>query len=349
MIQDRDRRAQTRAHGQRHGSRRADRRPAACTRQRRQVSRLLAWAARWPDRRWAVEGAAGTGAAAGPAAGRRRPDGGGRTAPLAARVRPARHRQGGEERRRRLGCDRGRRLRRCGLRDVAAPAGRPARPALRPMRPHGEPGPPASGRPGRWRRVAQAVGQGRRQAGRPARARGRGRVGAQADRPRPARRRHPLGRQVKDIHRRIREAVAASGTTLTELFGVGPITAAMVIAHSGDPTRSPVRVVTPVTTAPVEAFSGDVRRHRLGRGGNRQLNRALHIVAVAQIRHATDGRAYRQRKLDERKPRKRRCGRSNGSCPTSPTGASSTQNGNLASTQTAWHRGNRGTGIKVGR
>ncbi|MGH8895499.1 MAG: IS110 family transposase, partial [Egibacteraceae bacterium] len=43
-----------------------------------------------------------------------------------------------------------------------------------------------------------------------------------------------LDAQVKDNHRRIREVVAASGTTLTELFGVGPITAAMIIAHSGD-------------------------------------------------------------------------------------------------------------------
>jgi transposase len=44
-----------------------------------------------------------------------------------------------------------------------------------------------------------------------------------------------------------------------------------------------------------------VRRHRLNRGGDRQLNRALHVMAIAQIRHATDGRAYYQRKLAERK------------------------------------------------
>jgi transposase len=112
-----------------------------------------------------------------------------------------------------------------------------------------------------------------------------------------------LDAQIKDNHRRIREAITASGTTLTELFGVGHITAAMIIAHSGDPTRfaDTGRYASYNGTAPVEESSGDVRRHRLNRGGNRQLNRALHVMAIAQIRHATDGRTYYQRKLDERK------------------------------------------------
>jgi transposase len=77
----------------------------------------------------------------------------------------------------------------------------------------------------------------------------------------------------------------------------------MIIAHSGDPTRfaDTRRYASYNGTAPVEASSGDVRRHRLNRGGNRQLNRALHVMAITQIRHATDGRTYYQRKLDERK------------------------------------------------
>jgi transposase len=112
-----------------------------------------------------------------------------------------------------------------------------------------------------------------------------------------------LDAQIKDNHRRIREAVAASGTTLTGLFGIGHITAAMIIAHSSDPARFPStgHYARYNGTAPIEASSGDVRRHRLNRGGNRQLNRALHVMAIAQIRHATDGRVYYQRKLDERK------------------------------------------------
>lgn len=115
-----------------------------------------------------------------------------------------------------------------------------------------------------------------------------------------------LDAQIKDNHRRIREVVTASGTTLTELFGIGHITAAMIIAHSGNgnPTRfaDTGRYASYNGTAPVEASSGDVRRHRLNRGGNRQLNRALHVMAIAQIRHAIDGQVYYQRKLNERKP-----------------------------------------------
>jgi transposase len=65
-------------------------------------------------------------------------------------------------------------------------------------------------------------------------------------------------------------------------------------------------------------------RHRLNRGGNWQLNRALHIVAITQIRRATDGDVYYQRKLDERKPRRsllrslRRMGRGDSRNPSQP-------------------------------
>jgi transposase len=54
-------------------------------------------------------------------------------------------------------------------------------------------------------------------------------------------------------------------------------------------------------TAPIEASSGEHRRHRLFRAGNRQLNRALHLVAVCQIRTASQGKDYYQQKLAERK------------------------------------------------
>jgi hypothetical protein len=47
----------------------------------------------------------------------------------------------------------------------------------------------------------------------------------------------------------------------------------------------------------LDASSGDQQRHRLSRAGNRRINRALHIMAVVQLRHDTDGRAYFRRKL----------------------------------------------------
>jgi transposase len=54
-------------------------------------------------------------------------------------------------------------------------------------------------------------------------------------------------------------------------------------------------------TAPIEASSGDRKRHRLNRGGNRQLNSAIHIAAVTQVRYDGPGKDYLQRKLTERK------------------------------------------------
>jgi transposase len=112
-----------------------------------------------------------------------------------------------------------------------------------------------------------------------------------------------LDRQVKTASQAIRTAVREHGTTLTEVFGVGAVLAAKLLGHAGDITRFPDRdhFASYAGTAPVEASSGDVRRHRLNRGGNRQLNTALHLIAVCQIRDASPGQAYYQRKLIEAK------------------------------------------------
>jgi transposase len=112
-----------------------------------------------------------------------------------------------------------------------------------------------------------------------------------------------LDRQVKTASQAIRTAVREHGTTLTQLYGVGPVLAAKLLGHTGDITRFPDRdhFASYTGTAPVEASSGDVRRHRLNRGGNRQLNTALHLIAVCQIRDVSPGQAFYQRKLAEAK------------------------------------------------
>jgi len=101
----------------------------------------------------------------------------------------------------------------------------------------------------------------------------------------------------------IGEAVTASGTTLTKVFGLGPVLAAKILGHAGDRTRFPGRdhFAGSTGTAPIEASSGDVRRHRLNRGGNRQLNTALPLIAVCQIRDPSPGQASYQRKLGQAK------------------------------------------------
>ena len=95
-----------------------------------------------------------------------------------------------------------------------------------------------------------------------------------------------LDRLVTDLDRRIREAVVESGTSLTEVFGVGPLLAAKIAGRVGSVARFPTkaRFASYTGTAPIEASSGDLIRHRLSRSGDRQLNSALHIVAVCQER-----------------------------------------------------------------
>jgi transposase len=112
--------------------------------------------------------------------------------------------------------------------------------------------------------------------------------------------------QLVALNERIVEAVFTSQTTVTEVHGVGALGAAIIIGHTGDVTRFPDagHYARYNGTAPIEASSALKNRHRLNPRANRQLNCALHVAAVTQVAHDTDGRAYYQRKLAEGKTRK---------------------------------------------
>ena len=88
--------------------------------------------------------------------------------------------------------------------------------------------------------------------------------------------------------------VAATGTTLMDLNGIGPSGAARLLVEVGDITRFPDKnhFGSWTGTAPIDASSGDNVRHRLSRGGNRQINRVLHIMATVQLRNPTESRGY---------------------------------------------------------
>jgi transposase len=107
----------------------------------------------------------------------------------------------------------------------------------------------------------------------------------------------------RDADKELRGLVAATGTGLLDLHGIGPSGAARLLVEVGDITRFPDRnhFASWTGTAPVDASSGDHVRHRLSRGGNRQINRALHMMATVQLRNATDGRAYYDRKKNNGK------------------------------------------------
>jgi transposase len=113
--------------------------------------------------------------------------------------------------------------------------------------------------------------------------------------------------QMRDTRKRLTTAVRASGTTLTGIFGVGPVIAATVIGSVTDVARFPSRdhFAAYNGTAPIEVSSGNRKIHRLSRRGNRRLNHAIHMAAVTQIRYRhSEGRAYYDKKIAEGKTRK---------------------------------------------
>jgi transposase len=107
-----------------------------------------------------------------------------------------------------------------------------------------------------------------------------------------------LDRRIAKAAVDITAAVESSGTTLTELSGIGTLNAAKILARVGtiQRFRSADAFASYTGTAPIAASSGDVTRHRLSRAGDRQLNCCLHTMAITQISRDTPRRAYYRRK-----------------------------------------------------
>ena len=113
--------------------------------------------------------------------------------------------------------------------------------------------------------------------------------------------------QLRDANKKLAAAVRASGTSLTGLFGVGPVIAGTVIGDVRQVFRFASRdhFAAYNGTAPVEVSSGGRQVYRLSLRGNRRINHAIHMAAISQIRHKhSDGRAYYERKLAEGKTHK---------------------------------------------
>jgi transposase len=105
--------------------------------------------------------------------------------------------------------------------------------------------------------------------------------------------------------------VNAIAPWLLEVPGVGPISAAQVLvswSHAGR-FRSEAAFAALAGTNPIPASSGQVVRHRLNRGGDRQLNRALHTILLVRLRTDPDTRAYMARRTAQGKSRRdaKRC------------------------------------------
>jgi transposase len=108
-----------------------------------------------------------------------------------------------------------------------------------------------------------------------------------------------LSQELAETERRLAALVAELAPDLLEECGVGPVCAAQLLVSSGDLARmrSEAAFAALAGTSPVEASSGKQRRHRLNRGGDRQLNWALHVVALHRIRHHPQTADYYERLL----------------------------------------------------
>jgi transposase len=104
-----------------------------------------------------------------------------------------------------------------------------------------------------------------------------------------------LDARLTELAKRMRVTLAEHGSRLPEVAGIGPVVAARIVGRVGDAARFPTAAAfaSYAGVAPIEVATGNQSRHRLSRSGDRQLNCALHIVAVTQVRMpASKARAY---------------------------------------------------------
>ena len=120
-----------------------------------------------------------------------------------------------------------------------------------------------------------------------------------------------LRAEADDLEREITQLVTSAQPQLLALPGIGPVSAAQLLiswSHAGR-FRSEAAFAAFSGTAPIPASSGLTTRHRLNRSGDRQLNRALHTIALTRARIDPDTRAYLARRTAEGKTTReaRRC------------------------------------------
>src|SRR5215207_3151186 len=115
-----------------------------------------------------------------------------------------------------------------------------------------------------------------------------------------------LTRTILALDRELQARIKKTAPALLELPGCGPLIAAKLLGEIGPIERldTDAQLARHAGVAPLEASSGKQRRHRLDRGGNRQLNCALHRIAITQARIHPPARAYLERKQKEGKSRR---------------------------------------------
>jgi transposase len=104
--------------------------------------------------------------------------------------------------------------------------------------------------------------------------------------------------------RELSRLVDSLAPALLEEVGVGPISAAKLLACDPGRFKSEAAFARCNGTAPIPASSGKTVRHRLNRGGDRQVNNAIHTIALSRSLHHSETRAYLDRKIGEGKTKR---------------------------------------------
>jgi len=112
-----------------------------------------------------------------------------------------------------------------------------------------------------------------------------------------------LTKEINALHADLDRLTACHSPALRAEAGCGPVCAAMLIGHTAGARRfaTDAKFARLSGAAPIPAMSGNTRRFRLHRGGDRQLNRALHVIAMSRARNDPETRAYLNRKRAEGK------------------------------------------------
>ena len=115
-----------------------------------------------------------------------------------------------------------------------------------------------------------------------------------------------LDRTIAALDTELEQRTALLAPALLDLPGCGALTAAKLLAEIGpiDRFKTDAQLARHSGVAPLEASSGRVQRHRLDRGGNRQLNAAFYRIAITQARYHAPARSYLERKQSEGKSRR---------------------------------------------
>jgi transposase len=115
-----------------------------------------------------------------------------------------------------------------------------------------------------------------------------------------------ITRQADELQRELRSLIMSYRPALLAEQGLGVLTAATLIGRTAGAERFPTdaHFARQAGVAPIPVSSGRKDRHRLHRGGDRQLNRALHTIAVTRARIDPQTRAYLERKRAEGKSRR---------------------------------------------